>query len=238
MADLLIDKCQKELTDRYRKEWDIFKRSTTDFSKEKPTNPLLLAIPPDYFKADYRVMIFGKETNGWEGSFPHEKGIEHLLDIYRKFCIGKHGGYFWNGALQLNKALSEKLKTSGKTMSVIWNNLIKVGKEDKGTPCEDILKWEDNWFDVVLFEVRELKPNIVIFFSGPDYDKYINKIFNTNDDLFEGINKWDKRKLARVKSPELPSESIRAYHPNHFLRNPKKFCKYLDEIVEAINING
>lgn len=227
------------LVDKYQQEWDtlLSNYSATLFYDEKPTNPLLLDIPSGYFAADWKVMIFGQETNDWEGLFPHENGVAHLLKTYSDFynsnyCYSPYDGQFWNGVSKIKKALAEKLKDSGKATSVIWNNLIKIGKaKAKGAPSEAILKFEDAWFDVISFEISVLKPNIVIFLSGPNYDKYINRIFS--DVSFESINERGKRQLARVKSNRLPIDSIRTYHPNYLWRNG--FYNYLDEIVGAIS---
>ena len=80
------------------------------------------------------------------------------------------------------------------------------------------------------FETAELKPDIVIFFSGPNYDEYISRIFS--DATFENISSRNSRQLARVKSWLLPHNSIRTYHPNYLWRNG--FYTYLDEISSAI----
>jgi hypothetical protein len=228
-----------ELRHRYQEEWNalLLNELTTDVGGEEPTNPLLLDAPPDYFAANYRVMIFGQETNDWEGVFPHNSGVDHILKTYRGFYTSGHcyayGGQFWNGVSKLITALEEQPGPSGKNMAVIWNNLIKIGKANaKGNPGATILGWEDRWFDVVAFEVRELNPNLVIFFSGPNYDRFITRIFD--DAEFEGINSRPARQLARVKSRQLPADSIRTYHPNYLWRHG--FYEYLAEIVGAIRL--
>jgi hypothetical protein len=130
-------------------------------------------------------------------------------------------------------SLEKQLGPAGKTMAVMWNNLIKIGKaNDKGSPSAAILSWEDRWFDVVSFEVEKLNPNLVIFFSGPNYDRFITRIFD--DAEFQAINARPVRQLARVKSRQLPANSIRTYHPNYLWRNG--FYEYLAEIVGAIRL--
>jgi hypothetical protein len=223
------------LLDKYQKEWDILlsNYSAGMFANDKPTNPLLLDIPPGYFEADCKVMIFGQEPNDWEGLFPHKDGVNHLRKVYRDFYKkNSYGHPFFNGVSNFKQELAKILEPSGKTMNVIWNNVIKIGREgEKGAPSEAVLRWEDRWFDVVSFEVSELKPDIVIFFTGPYYDKYITRIFH--DVSFESINERNTRQLARVKSSRLPHDSIRTYHP-HYLWY-KGFYDYCGEIVGAIS---
>jgi len=222
---------------RYQEEWDALlnNRLTLEVGDDEPTNPLLLEVPSAYLAADYRVMIFGQETNGWEGVFPHDGGIVHMLQTYRTFYTSDqcycYGGQFWNGTSKLIDALRAQLEPSGKTLAIMWNNLIKVGKADaKGLPSNAILDWENRWFDVVSFEVKELNPNLVVFFTGPNYDKFIVRIFD--DAEFQGINERPKRQLARVKSLRLPVDSIRTYHPTYLWRHG--FYEYLAEIVGAV----
>lgn len=228
-----------EFLQRYQEEWDalLINKLTMDVGGEETTNPLLLDVPPAYFTANYRVMIFGQETNDWDGVFPHEGGVDRILKTYRGFYTSgrcyAYGGQFWNGVSKLIGALQKQLRPTGKSMAVMWNNLIKIGKaNDKGNPSAAILSWEDRWFDVISFEVQKLNPDFVIFFSGPNYDKFITRIFA--DAEFHGINARSVRQLARVKSRQLPVDSIRTYHPNYLWRNG--FYEYLAEIVGAIRL--
>jgi len=194
-----------------------------------------LNVSTEYFAADYKIMVFGQETNDWEGIFPHPKKTNHLLDIYHKFynngsCFS-YSGSFWNGVSQLKSALRKKFGQSDQVQSILWNNVIKIGKANgKGTPSNEILKWQDTWFDIVLLEVCLLRPDIIVFFTGPNYDVFLSRIFS--DLSFENLNGRDSRELARVKSHFLPRNTIRTYHPGFLWRN--KFYSYLDEILDAI----
>lgn len=222
------------LVNKYEEEWEALLESfpATIFGDEEPTNPLLLDVPEEYFLANCKILIFGQETNDWDGLFPHPKNIDHLLENYRAFyntdCCFSYGGQFWNGVSSLKKAFTEKLTKSGKTQSIVWNNIIKIGKvNNKGTPNNQILKWQDAWFDVVSFEVSVLEPDIVIFFTGPHYDKFITRVFG--DAIFERLNRRESRQLARVKSRFLPEYAIRTYHPGYLWRNG--FYEYIGEII-------
>ena len=225
------------LLEKYEEEWEALEKSlsTTIFGADMPTNPLLLDVPIEYFSADYKVIIFGQETNDWEGPFPHPMKMNHLLENYREFynegyCFS-YGGQFWNGVSKLKESLTEKLEQPGKTQSFVWNNVIKIGKvSGKGTPDSQMLKWQDAWFDVVLFEMLFLNPDIVVFFTGPNYDRFISQIFG--DASFERLSGRDSRQLARVQSRFLPQNTIRTYHPGYLWRIG--FYDFLDEIMDAV----
>jgi hypothetical protein len=182
-------------------------------------------------------MVFGQETNDWEGVFPHEEGVEHILKTYETFYTERQcyrrGGHWWNGIKKLVGVLEGQTNASGKSIAVLWNNLIKVGEaEKKGMPTEGIRDWQRRWFDVTAWEVNELNPNLVIFFSGPHYDWFIQRIFD--DAQFQTVNGRTKSQFARVKSRNLPLDSIRTYHPNYLWRHG--FYEYLADIVGAIRL--
>jgi hypothetical protein len=179
-------------------------------------------------------MVFGQETNDWESRFPHRGGVRHLLDTYREFFISgycyKRGGQFWNGVSRLRGAMCDR-RSSSSAVGLIWNNLIKIGRAgEKGAPGESVLSWQDRWFDVVSFEVQALKPDVLVFFTGPNYDRWISRIFG--DVTFEAVSDRPERQLARVKAKGLPFNAIRTYHPNYLWRND--FYSYLDDMMLAL----
>jgi hypothetical protein len=203
--------------------------------KEYPTNPMLIDLPSDYLTADKKVMILGKETNDWGGKFPDSNGVSSLMEGYREFCNEgenwAYGGHYWNGVGKFKEAMEEHFRENGESTSFIYNNIIKIGKAwDKGAPSEPILEWESHWFHVVKREVELLKPNIMLFFTGPDYDVFISRAFG--DFELKKISKKPVRHLARLVSPALPKNTIRTCHPR-FLWTDGLY-DYLKDIMKAI----
>lgn len=223
----------ERLRELYSTHWRSLnqKFSQYEFSEKRPSNPLLLCVDERYSNADIKVVYFGQETNSWEKDFP--KGIQHLLSTYRKFYLSdycfKYSGQFWNGISKCNERLRKEF--TGKSVGFIWNNLIKIGKSgEKGTPSKDILEFQDEWFSIIRKEMEILDPDIVIFFTGPNYDKYITRCFD--DAKFIGHPRRGMKRLAKVRSNSLPNMTIRTYHPNYLWRNG--FYDYLDDIVNWI----
>lgn len=193
-----------------------------------PANPLLISPPNDYAASTLKVMYFGKETNGYEGSFRESKGVQHLMRIYDAFAnqggARKYGKHFWNAVSKFNSAFSKV----DRSISFTWNNVIKVGKDwSMGMPPESVVKWQQNWFRVIRKEIEILKPDIVIFMSGPHYDKFIEGIFGPL--TLVKVGSRPERQLARIANCNLPPASFRTYHPNYLWRNG--FYGYLTEIV-------
>jgi len=226
-----------DLVEKYGEAWErsLVSMPASFRNEQRPTNPLLLAIPESFMEANVKILFFGQETNDWEGVFPHGEGIHHLIATYTNFylnglCFG-YGGQFWNGISKLKQKFEAHLTPTGRTVSSLWNNLVKIGKyENRGLPSEEIMHWQDHWFDIIREEVILLRPDAAIFFTGPYYDRFIRRVFD--DVYFERINERNERQLARVRSVHLPLKTIRTYHPNYLWRND--FYKYLDEIAIEI----
>ena len=95
----------KKLLNLYQSKWKMLSATMQDILSdeqldEKPTNPLLLSInEEEYQAADIKIMVYGQETNDWEGSFQNE--IEKTLTYYDEFLnqgeCWNYGGQFWNG---------------------------------------------------------------------------------------------------------------------------------------------
>ncbi len=203
--------------------------------KEKATNPLLIQVDEKYTKADIKIMFFGQETNTWlgelnDGAFLGE--VEPLLDLYNDFFLEDscfaYGGQFWNGIKRFKELLSDKIPD--KNIGYVWNNVIKIGKCGMGFPSETNAI-TNKYFNVILQEIEILEPDVIIFFSGPNYDEYIEKaigkFYKINMSLFV------KRQLCKITSMELEL-AFRTYHPNYLWRNNIEnfFKPIITEITE------
>jgi hypothetical protein len=222
-----------ELTDIYRKHFSECSRTINQIissGAEPPTDPLLISPPLGYYDSDFKIMYFGQEVNCWEGPFHESKGVDHLLEVYDRFANNgggfRYGGQFWNALKQLNESFS-KLHTS---LSFTYNNIIKIGKhEAKGLPSEPLLIWQKTWFQVIREEVRILTPDLIVFFTGPDYDKFLQEAFGPIE--FTQVGARSTRQLSRVRARGLPVNTFRTYHPNYLWRHD--FCSYERDIIDA-----
>ena len=200
---------------------------------EKATNPLLIQVDEKYINADIKIMFFGQETNTWlgelnDGAFLGK--IEPMLDLYEDFFIEgscfAYGGQFWNGINRLKKLTTEKIPN--KKISYIWNNIIKIGKCGMGFPSETNAL-TNKYFNVILQEIEILEPDVIIFFSGPNYDEHIEKVIGK----FYKVNMpfFIKRQLCKIASMEFEL-AFRTYHPNYLWRN--NIDKFLSPIINEI----
>jgi len=229
-----------KLLDLYSRNWNNFSSAMqsillNDKLETKPTNPLLLYINEDeYNNADIKIMVYGKETNDWMKQFQNE--IEPTLAGYDEFVNGGecwgYGRHFWNGVSRFFELLQEKYPD--KKISLIWNNIVKVGKfGEKGFPPHYIYEVEREHFSIINEELKIVKPTIVLFLTGPDYDEVIEANFGKLQ--YSKLNSdFSEREIAKMLLPGIPF-TFRTYHPQYLWFND--INNYFNSIIDKIDIN-
>ncbi|MDR0565939.1 MAG: hypothetical protein LBG47_02725 [Prevotellaceae bacterium] len=218
----------EQLNELYASKWEALSEALLESveggAPKKPQNPMLLYVGDEkaWQNADLRVMIFGQETNDWEGYFSTDKPIAHLCDVYDRFFnkegYRKHGGCFWNGVARLKKMIGEKFPQ--RQISYLWNNIVKVGKAyEKGRPPKYMYDIERTLFRVIPDEVSILKPNLAIFLTGNSYDNLIRENFGQVG--YAAIPPFGEKQLARLSIPaaETLGSAFRTYHPGYLFRH-------------------
>lgn len=237
----------QQLQSLYAAKWDqlcmAMRPVIADTTLEvKPTSPLLLSMRNEesFQRADIRVMVYGRETNSWYGEF-HED-MPDILDNYNKFFTEgecwRYGGQFWNGVKRFMELLQKQYPT--KTLGLVWNNLVKIGKhDDMGFPPDYIHEVERECFAVHLDELRIIKPNVVLFLSGPKYDGVLVDDFGPlahfqRLSVFKQSETFSERQIVKVSLPNVLS-AYRTYHPNYLWRND--INRYFQTILDQISID-
>jgi len=156
---------------------DIFK-AVDDYNKnvenetEKSAYPLFIKANEDYEKADIKLMIFGQETNGWGLTYGSVVAADEVTNEYDKFFNTKYC-YTHDGTKEYPK------------IDYLWNNIVKLecDKENFPDPHENHDPLYDNIVQphlnkLINEEIKILKPNYIIFFTGKNYDSVLNDVFN------------------------------------------------------------
>lgn len=237
----------------------------SDIEKKREENKLCVEVKPEneawYTHADIRIMFFGKEPYMWEKWDEDMKtpDVGDLMYTYEKFLGDnyvpyKNGGYFDQDKLRsrlfkfsINGILSclmEEMEKSypGKTISMIWNNISKLSAVTKsgGGPVDaSVHEIEHKYFHVIPKEVEILKPNILIFFTGPGestYYKYIQENFTVdgNPSPLASLSVHDVAKLP-IREVEL---AYKTHHPNSTISDESHWNNYhaiLNDIKENID---
>jgi len=203
----------------------------------KPSNPLLISLNNnEYENSEIKLMIFGQETNSWYGDFNND--IEKTLKLYDNFfnngyALEEYGSPFWQGINRLIELL--KVKYPEKKLGFVWNNLIKIGcaERNKNRPPAYLQKIEQESFKIINEEINILKPNIILFLSGPNYDSSI--VFNFESIKFHNISQNNTiRQIAKLNFGS-SKNTYRTYHPS-YLRRSKNTDNYLKAIIADIEI--
>ena len=232
----------EQLNELYASKWEALSEAlqeSVEGDPKTPTNPMLLYVGDEkaWQDADLRVMVFGQETNDWEGYFSTDKPIAHLCDVYDRFFnkggCWEYGGHFWNGVARLKKMIGDKFPQ--RQIGYLWNNLVKVGKADeRGRPPECIYGLERSFFRVIPDEVRILKPNLAIFLTGHTYDDLIRENFGQVG--YAAIPPFEEKQLARLSIPaaETLGSAFRTYHPKFLFMHD--INAYFNAIIGEITL--
>lgn len=225
----------KELEELYQSYWEIYyNKLQALYDEEKPksrTNPLLIKLDneADYINADLRIMFFGQETNEW----PVGKDVLEISNAYEIFfktnsLFVKYPSFYCNGMKKFKNMIQSK--HPNKEIRFVWNNIIKTGKDGKGQPDEEVYKLEKDWFPVIKDEIRILKPDYIIFFTGPYYDNLIESTFNNIN--YIDIPRFSMRQLTKFSINDILC--FRTYHPNYLYKIKRKSSLHIDDYYNAI----
>lgn len=208
--------------------------------KNKATNPLLLRVDQSWENSRLKVMIFGQETNKWgwrqevDGStnlFEYNlNSIEHLLQLYYDFFFIRNGIYspFWQFFNSIKKYLQDRCDAS-----VVWNNINKIGILEAGCSSQiyDITK---SFFNIVKDEIDILKPDIIIFLTGPRYD----------DKIKDSLGPFNKKNIEDFNPNQMCSiefesnygfsKVLRTYHPA-YLRRQMLTDTYINQVFRELD---
>ncbi|MDR0516264.1 MAG: hypothetical protein LBH25_04395 [Fibromonadaceae bacterium] len=245
----MVEQHNKELEDLYKKVENDVLDKVDDYNKkvedpdEKVAFPLFLKSYDEYESAEIKVMIFGKETNGWGdhrnangGIYGRGVSIENVTSVYEgvfidKWCY-KYGKPFWNSVKNIINLLKEK--SCGKKIGNSWNNIVKMGYHGKKKKFpesfyNEIVKPYFN--NLIVKEIEILKPDYVIFLTGPDYEFVLNDVFSTPER--KPIEGFKEKELCEIVIPNV-KKSFRTYHPKYLFFNPIKKKSIFNKIVDEI----
>lgn len=188
---------------------------------EGVSGPLLISVPSGYERAEVRLMIVGQQTNGWPSI---TVGLGELLRTYRDFDLGRSytASPFWQASHQLFGGVNPE----GPERAFLWSNLVRVDQHCERPKPE--IEEAVSKLGLLSVELQLLKPDAVVFFTGPHYDERLCR-------TFAGIA---YRELApdvdRLEHPDLPVKSFRTYHPRYLWQAKKRAA--LEAIVRAIRV--
>jgi hypothetical protein len=201
-------------------EFEAVSRWSTEH--QKFNGPYLCSPGKEYCDSKLKIVIVGQETNGWTS----HTDVSKQMQTYSDFSLGKKyfSSPFWNVIRKIEKELN------GEHYCCASLNLNKFDINGK-PPREPFLTTIEKLDHILYDEIQLLKPDVVIFFTGPKYDRRISKLFN--NELTE-IDGFHKRKLAEMTLADKPFKIFRTYHPN-YLRRTGLENQVIHQMVTSVN---
>lgn len=205
-----------------------------------------------YTKADVKIMFFGKETNGWARGCD----VGELMAAYEDFMDDNYNaedGHFYTEGLKpgnrfmrwgvngIMSGISEMLQAyPGKRAAMIWNEISKLSARngEGGAPVDatahDV---ERRCFHVIPKEVEILRPDILVFLTGPgenNYYSYIKENFAVGEpQQLAGLPLHDVAKLP-IEGIKL---AYKTYHPGARGTTEEFHWQFYKAILDDIKAN-
>lgn len=204
-----------------------------------------------YTKADIKIMFCGQEVHLWE----KEEDFRDVQRKYEEFFENKYvltdqGGFWshdeiasgnhffrWGCNGILSGIVDQILKPNypGKKVAMLWNNISKLSNM-KGRPVDgEVHAIERKYFHVIPKEVEILKPDIIVFLTGPgenDYYRYILENFNLTGKP-SSLGNIPVHDLAK-----LPLQGVKlaykTYHPNAYGKDESFHWQFYQAILDDI----
>jgi hypothetical protein len=215
--------------------------------RARASAPLLLSLHSKWSKCPTKLLIVGQETNGWglnatssgtlalntlEEFALSASGVSAMISAYKTFDFARtyhnRNSAFWRAFRYLEDEVAEA------PCSAMWTNLFKVdvsGSVLKNCKVKHRRLLRAAQSGLLAEEIRLLKPQIVVFFTGPHYDDELIDAF-PDVTLSQLLPSRDAREAALVHSAALPVCSIRTYHPTYLQRSRR--WSLLEEVAAAV----
>jgi hypothetical protein len=164
-------------------------------------------------------MVVGQQTfwwpqGGWYRQGLGEDPVADIMALYDDFNLAAtysgHNSPFWAA----NHTLYAALNPGAPARGFLWSNLVKIDQHQRRPDPE--IEESISRFMLLSSEIRICRPDVVVFFTGPEYESRLQWSFPGA--RIEGLN-GSLRRLARVVHPGLPRSSFRTYHPNYLRRS-------------------
>lgn len=236
----------EQLKELYQQHWDKT-RDEIVIGKDSAF-PFMISVSKRYENATKKVMFCGQETNCWNGKETHDYDPElvkrstvgTITECYNDFVNKeKRMGYnspFWN--------FINRLATQNANTGFIVNNIVKIGKKRRKGYNRVIDEEAHKYFPVFKEELNILKPDLIIFLTGPNYDDKIE--YNLGS--FSKENCLDKEEFSFLNNPanicfdklnfndnDIPL-SYRINHPGAIQRQHQYYpmIKAIDIIIKGL----
>lgn len=202
-------------------------------------------VGPDYGKIEPKILYVGQSPQEWVGKdrkelawdLPKLWEVDNVVEMSDEFIEKKE--YlpmkpFWKAVYRITLSIQEnkeellsvpsdsdelRKKHGSCFNSIAWTNLFKIsmGRDRKGGPDEDMIDFLQKKFDPLKAEIKCLKPDLIIFFTGTTggYDEYLStslEISLPKENVIENMNVKDLTGLIKHIASDCKL-AVRCRHP-------------------------
>lgn len=238
----------------YNRKWDAL-CCILDYNQLKGNeySPLLLSVddPDDFDNADIKVMVFGQVMSwgNWYEYSRQNQTLEECMMSIKTFdnirgSIDLEGNRMRRGMGGGINLFIDILngKLPNKKIRYVWNDIVKLGRNIRGNEKSDVLsKIENDYFDVIAEEINAIRPQVLLFFTGPDiyWERKLQQRLQVTPDDYSPIQGWNIRQVARInidkeKFPSVKSV-VRTHHPCAWISKKARYNDIADAIIPSLN---
>ncbi|MBO0949415.1 hypothetical protein [Fibrella forsythiae] len=221
---------------------------------EKMSSPLLMHVFDEYETVSKKIMFVGQETHSWAGCMNERRELSKLLEEYESFQLGNAykgrsgtgkprplNSPFWN----FNRSCFAGINglNDRRNKGFLWSNISKFDINGT-TPSTSHIEAHPEGFELLIQEISITKPDIVVFYTGDKYQKYLNEKLDLEE------SKW--RQLGDETIPLKTSNCTIGNHQCRLFRteHPRTFCqgknyrgkgmyrKVLDKLIEEASTDN
>jgi len=215
----------------YKSYLEILKVQSAQ-NPEQFSYPLFMKVFPDYENVQRKILFVGKETYGWIDTMKNVSilTVEFLMDSYEEFEFAKdyhsRNSPFWRFVKMFYQSINGNQLPNG----FLWTNFSKCDTNGT-TPSFENQKLNEIGFNLIIDEIKTVKPNIILFLTGWTFEQHFQRVF-------KGLNyiTIEKDFIYQCKHPLLPDKTFMTMHPNG-LNFRNKFTSTLDIIKSLCNEN-
>lgn len=191
-------------------------------NNEKMHGPFLISPHEKYTESNVKIAFVGQETNGWS----QKKDVVGQMKTYYNFNLGKkyRSSPFWNVIRKFEDAINNDQYCSA------WLNLNRYDENNK-KPSAKTRSILNNYDDILLSELRILKPDVVIFFTGHAYDGRLLPALKAKK---SPIQDFKVKQFCELLTDELHAKVYRTYHPR-YLRMSKLENSVIETVSDLVN---
>ena len=216
--------------------------SYSEKTNEKITN--------QFDNADIKVMVFG-QVMSWGNWYEYSRQNQTLEECMMSIkTFDNIRGSIDLGGNRMRRGMGGGInlfidifngKLPNKKIRYVWNDIVKLGRNIRGNEKSDVLsKIENDYFDVIAEEINAIRPQVLLFFTGPDiyWERKLQQRLQATPDDYSPIQGWNIRQVARInidkeKFPSVKSV-VRTHHPCAWISKKARYNDIADAIIPSL----